>query len=136
MYEQIADNYKRMMEAGMQAQQDFFRQWSSLWSGPAASQSAWMQHRNKFAKECCQVATDLLNTHRTLLDNNYQAGIKSFEDAFRVAEAKDPVEFRQRAEEFYRRSFDVLKGAIESSIQQTQTAMEKCTALATKAIPG
>lgn len=135
MYDQMFDAFRRATETGLQVQQDWLRQWTSALSGPAFSQNAWAQQRQKLTKEACGAVTDLMNKHRGLVDSQYQASIKAIEDAFKVGEARDAVELKQKAEEFYRRSFDTLKGLMDNQLQQSQAAMERCMDFAGKCVP-
>lgn len=135
MYEQVFENFRKMAETGLQMQQDLFRQWTSAMTGPAVSQGAYVQQRSKLIKDWSAGVTELMNKHRVMLDSQYQQGIKAFEDGFKVADAKDPVEFRQKCEEYFRRSFDVVKDAFDNHVQQSKACVEKAMELSAKALP-
>jgi hypothetical protein len=67
----------------------------------------------------------MLDKHREALDAQYKAGIKTIEDAFKVAEAKDPEHFRKLSEELWKHSFDALKKVVEDQSREFQGAMTK-----------
>ena len=71
------------------------------------------------------VLSDILNRHRENLDNAYRAGIRTIEDTFHVAEAKDPTELLTLTEELWWQAFATLSTAAESQVRDLQAAAEK-----------
>jgi hypothetical protein len=138
MFDQVFDSFRRATETTLQAQQDLFRQWMSQWPmfpmapGEAAGGTVNEDVRN-LKKQWTDSVTALLTKHCETLDSQYRAGIKTFEEALRTAEAKNPEEFRRLTEELWRKSFEVLKQTIENQIHDFQAAIEKWTELMTQA---
>ena len=54
----------------------------------------------------------------------------------KVAEAKDPQQFRRLTEELWRQSFDCLKTVAESQMRDVQAAMQKTYEVASKTAAG
>ena len=73
------------------------------------------EQARSFQKQWTDVAALMTNSEAP--DAQYQAGIRTIEDAFRTTEAKSPEEFRRFTEELWRKSFEVLKETIENQIR-------------------
>ncbi len=71
------------------------------------------------------VLSDILNRHRENLDNAYRVGIRAIEDAFRVAEAKDPTQLLTLTEALWWRAFATLSTAAESQVRDLRATAEK-----------
>jgi hypothetical protein len=139
MFDQILDTYRRAAESTMQLQQSMFRNWTQQLmpqmfgpqmfgpqmfglSNPGA---AFIEQAQSAQKKWSEAATGMLNKHRKVLDEQYRAGIKTIEDAFRVGEAKDPEHFRKLTEELWKHSFEALKTVTEEQTREFQAAMQK-----------
>jgi hypothetical protein len=83
-------------------------------------------------KKLGETITEMLNKHREALDAQYRAGIVAIEDAFQVAEAKDPQQFRKLTEELWRHSYECLKKMAESQMRDLQAVTQKWFELATE----
>jgi hypothetical protein len=84
-------------------------------TGPSlAPQSQW-----------ADVLSDILNRNRENLDNAYRVGIRTIEDTFSVAEAKDPTQLLTMTEELWWQAFATLSTAAESQMRDLQAAAEK-----------
>ena len=62
---------------------------------PAASATetpaaAWLKQLSTAQRKCAEAVADMLKRHQETLDEEYRAGIRAIDDAFRVGEAKDP----------------------------------------------
>ena len=153
MFDMILENYRKATESTMKVQQDMLRNWTMQWPQMFGSQSfglpftggtsnsampgaAWLEQFSEAQKKWAETVTEMLNKHRESLDAQYKAGIRTIEDAFRVAEAKDPQQFRRLTEELWKHSFDCLKSVTESQMQDVQAAMQKWYEVASKAASG
>jgi len=153
MFDMILENYRKATESTMKVQQDMLRNWTMQWpqmfgaqsfgfpltGGPATSAmpgAAWLEQFSEAQKKWAETVTEMLNKHRESLDAQYKAGIRTIEDAFRVAEAKDPQQFRRLTEELWKHSFDCLKTVAESQVHDVQAAMQKWYETVSKAAPG
>jgi hypothetical protein len=132
MFDQVVETFRKATEATMQFQQELVRQWLETCAHmpgmptPAApfgtDAAAQIQ---AFQKQWAEGATGILTRQREALDAQYQAGIRTIEEAFRSSDSKDPAQYRKLAEELWRHSFDSLKTVIESQLRDYQAAAEK-----------
>src|SRR5208337_934669 len=65
---------------------------------PAASATekpaaAWLEQLSTAQRKCAEAVADMLKRHQETLDEEYRAGIRAIDDAFRVGEAKNPEQF-------------------------------------------
>jgi len=133
VFEQVFDNLRKTTEASIEMQQDLFRQWGTQWPGFPQPQNIWLERVQKFQKEWSKTATESMNKHRKVLDDQYRMVIDSLRDAFHVAESIDPLEYRQRCEELCRKSLECMRETTEVQMHETQEALNKWLALAVKA---
>jgi len=140
MFEQILDTYRKAAESTMKVQQEMLRSWTQQGSQTFALPTPGVvgaEEVHTAQKKWTETITDMLNKHRESLDAQYRAGIRTIEDAFRVAEAKDPEQFRKLTEELLRHSFECLKTVAEAQMRDLQAAMQKGIETASKgAMPG
>ena len=133
MYDQVLDNMKKAADTSLQMQQEAMRQWTALWPGMPTPQSIWTDKVRDFQKQWANAISDLAHKHRNTLDRQYQAAIESLEEALRVNESSNPEEFRQRTEQFFRKSLDCMREASEAQLKEYQETMNKLCELVTKA---
>jgi hypothetical protein len=139
MYGQILDTYQRAAEATMQFQQAMLRDWAQQWrpvSGAAVPGAAWVEQARAAQKTWSETVTTMLHKHRELLDEQYKAGIRVIEDAFRTGEAKDPEQFRKLTEELWKHSFEALRKVSEEQSREFQAAMQSWLELASQGAAG
>jgi len=142
MFDQVLDNFRKANESTIQLQQEMFRQWSRLWAQapgvsktatvPFADPGAWVEQFHEFQKYSAKSVTELLKKHKETLDAQYESGVQAIEDAFRVADAKDPAQYRRLTEELWRHSFDCLKTVVEDQMRGFQTISEAFSEAASK----
>lgn len=132
VFAEVLDNFRKAAETNLQVQQDLFRQWSKHWPGVPTAETMWVEQVKKFQKEWARTVTDVMRKHRDQLDKQYRTSIESIEEAFRVAQSKDPDEFRQRAEEAFRRSVEMLRELSESQLKEFQDAVNRWLEMSTK----
>jgi len=128
MFDQILENYRRATESSMLFQQMMLRNWTEQWPqafGVATPQAALPEQVHNIQKKLGESITEMLNKHRETLDAQYRAGIVAIEDAFSVAGAKDPQQFRKLTEELWRHSHECLKSLAESQMRDIQAVMQK-----------
>jgi len=97
---------------------------------PAASATetpatAWLEQLSTAQRKCAEAVADMLKRHQETLDEEYRAGIRAIDDAFRVGEARSPEQFQRLSEELWRRNCEVLKTAVASQMHDVQSVMEK-----------
>ena len=132
VYEQVLDNFKKAAESNLKMQQDAIQQWAALWPGFPTPQSAWIDKIRDFQKQWSSTVSDLAHQHRNTLDRQYQAAVESLEEALRVGESSNPEVFRQRTEQFFRKSLECLREATEAQLKENQEAMHKLADVFTK----
>src|SRR5262249_14134568 len=86
----------------------------------------------KLQKKWKQTASELLKKQRAALEAQFSTRLEHLEEAFRMAEAKSPEEFRAKALELWSKTFDYLRQTAETQLREFQTAMEKWTEIVTK----
>ena len=127
----MVDQLRKTTDSIIQLQQELFRQWIRHWSplagattpeAPAApgSTAPGPAPQGQWA----DALSDLLNRHRENLDNAYRAGISAIEDAYRIAEAKDPTQLLTLTGALWWRAFATLRTAAESQVRDLQAAAE------------
>lgn len=143
MFDQILDTYRRAAESTVQFQQLMMRnwfqqQWPQMFTMPGISNpgSAWLEQASSLQKQFGETVTEMLKKHRESLDEQYRAGIKTIEDAFKLGQAKDPEHFRKLTEELWKHSFEALKGVTEDQTREFQAAMQKWFEVVAKGTQG
>ncbi len=89
---------------------------------PAA---AWLEQLSTAQRKCAEAVADMLKRHQETLDEEFRAGIRAIDDAFRVGEAKNPEQFQRMSEELWRRNCEILKTAVASQMHDVQSVMQK-----------
>ena len=91
MFDQALDNLRKATETTMQFQQEMFRQWvqtcAKMPGVPTQGLRFGKDSVNQveaFQKQWVEGITGLLNKHRETLDAQYQAGVRTIEEAFRT----------------------------------------------------
>jgi hypothetical protein len=125
MFEKVFDNLRTATEASVQAQQDIFQKWISLWPGAPSSPYAWGEKVQKVQKKWNQIVAEQVKKQREVLEAQFSAGLRNLEESFRLAEAKDPEEFRINTLELWSKSFDYLRQTAEAQLREFQVATEK-----------
>lgn len=132
MVDQLLHQLRKATESMAQLQQELFQRWIQQWSPvagatpPAAGVAPGRPDPGPVPQgQWADVLSDILNRHRENLDTAYRAGIRTIEDTFRVAEAKDPTELLTLTEELWWQAFATLSTAAESQVRDLQAAAEK-----------
>lgn len=132
VFEQVFENLRKTAESSIEVQQEFFRQWGAYWPGFPQQGNAWLERVQKFQMEWAKTYEELINKHRKLLDHQYGMAIDALNDAFRVAEAGDPQEFKRRYNEMCRKSLELMREMGELQIRETQNSLNRWVSLAVK----
>src|SRR5271157_3117034 len=118
MVDKILENYSKAVESTLKLQQEMLRNWTmqlspfgtqvfelpmtgtstSASATPAASASAtpaatWLEQLSTAQRKWAEAVADMLKRHQETLDEEYRAGIRAIDNAFRVGEAKHPEQF-------------------------------------------
>ena len=132
MFEKVFENLRKATEASVQAQQEIFQKWVSLWPGGPSSPYSWGEQIQKTQKQWNQLVTEQVKKQRATLEEQFNAGLRNIEESFRLAEAKDPKEFRAKTLELWSKSFDYLRQTAEAQLREFQAAMEKWAEMVTQ----
>jgi len=142
MLDLVFDNFRKATESTIEFQHEMFRQWNRQWAqapgvskmvgAPFADPGAWAEQFHEFQNYWAKSVTELLKKHKDTLDAQYETGVRTIEDAFRVADAKDPAQYRRLTEELWRHSFDCLKTMVEDQMREFQTMSETFSEAASK----
>lgn len=133
MFDQLIDGVRKASESSLQMQQEMFKHWTRLFSGPGADVGAvgaggadWGRASQK---RWLELGVEMLNRHREAVDAIYRSGIQIIEQTFQVSEAKSADEYRRMVEDLWRKLFDLQKEQSESQFRDFQTFYEKSAAL-------
>lgn len=129
----VLQNVRKAAEANLKMQQEFFEHWTAFWPGLPKPQYAWVEQAREFQQKWSEAISDLAHKHRAVLETQYQAAVKSLDDALKLSESKDPKEFRERIERFYRETLDCLREVSEAQLGEFQNSVNKWTELVTTA---
>jgi hypothetical protein len=130
MFDQAIDSLRKATEATFQVQQDLFQKWVALWGAVPAPQAAVLAPASQ--KKWVEAVGELTRKRRESLEAQFSAGLRNIEEAFRLAEAKDPEELRAKTVELWQKAFDFQRQAFEAQLQDFQAAVAKWGELAAK----
>jgi hypothetical protein len=126
MFEQIFDQYRKVVESSFEMQQELYREWMNGLpvkppdAGTSVEQGASQDRIRTYQERWNQTLADTLEQHRKVLNEQYQQGIEAIEAAFRTTEAKTPEEFWRLTQEFWRKSIDSFKTAFQTQTKYLQ----------------
>jgi hypothetical protein len=132
MFEQVFENLRTATETGMRLQHDMIKQWTGLWPGGAPAANPEGAPTAGAQKKWADFVTEQVKRQRETMETQFSAGLKNIEEAFHLAEAKDPEELRARTVELWQKSFDCLRKLYESQLRDFQAAAVKWTELVTR----
>jgi hypothetical protein len=135
MFEPVFENLRKATEASIHMQQEMFKKWVSLWPGvpgtptmPAVGTEPFI----KFQKKWTEFVGDMIKKQRETLEAQFSAGLRNIEEAFRLADAKDPEELRAKTTELWQKSFECLRQLYDAQVRDFQAAVAKWTELVMK----
>jgi len=132
MFEQVFESLKKSTEMSLQFQQDAFKKWTSLWPGFAPTQTRAGEQAQKFQKKWAEFYEDALKRQRETLETQFKAGLKHIEEAFHIAESKDPVELRTKTIELWQKVFESMHKSYEGQMRDFQALVTRWTEMVTK----
>ena len=142
MVDTILDSYSKDVESTLRLQQRMLQVWTMQWSPfgtevlglPPTEKSttasdtpagAWLEQLITAQSKWAEAFADMLKRHQETLEEEYRAGTRAIDDAFRVGEASDPDQFLRLSQEIWRRNCDVLKMAATSQMHDVQAVILK-----------
>ncbi len=132
MFEQVFENLKKATEVGLQMQQETFKRCIGVWPGFPTGPANIPEQAQKFQKKWAEFYEEILKKQRETLAAQFQAGLKNIDEAFRLAETKDPTELRAKTVELWQKVFESLRQAFETQVRDFQAIAGRFTELATK----
>jgi len=132
MFESVFDSLKKVTETTLRMQQEMYEKWVSLRPGVSPAQAMFTETAQKFQKGWTEFYEETLKKQRDTLEAQFKAGLKNIEDAFRLAEAKDPEELRAKTTELWQKVFETLRQSSEAQLRDLQTFTGRWTELATR----
>jgi hypothetical protein len=132
MFEQVFDNLRAATESNIMLQQELFKKWVGVWSGLPTAPNGAANKLQQAQKKWLDFIADLVKKERATLETRFSAGLKSIEDAFHLAEAKDPKELRAKTVELWQKSIDCMRQTYEAQMRDFQAAVAKWTDLVLK----
>jgi hypothetical protein len=134
MFELVFENLKKATEVGLQMQQETFKRCMGFWPGPGfpTGPANIPEQAQKFQKKWAEFYEEVLKKQRETLAAQFQAGLKNIDEAFRLAETKDPAELRAKTVELWQKVFESLRQAFETQVRDIQAIAGRFTELATK----
>ncbi len=127
----IIDPIRAEAESSVAMQQGLFKKWIGMWPGvlipPPSSEEP-----QSFQKKWIEVGGEMLRKQNEWLKVQFEAGLRTIEDAFHLAEAKDAEELRARTIHLWQKTIDRLCQASEAQIRGLQSAVGRWTELMNK----
>jgi hypothetical protein len=131
MFDQAFESLRKATESSIALQQEMFRKWMDLWPGIPVSTFPFTELQ-KFQKKWVEVVSELVKKQNETLEAKFKAGLQNIEEAFRLAEIKDPEVLRTKTVELWQKTFDYLRQASETQLRDFQHAVSKWAELTTK----
>ena len=133
MFDQLIDGVRKASESSLQMQQEMFKQWTRLFSGPATEAANTQAARigvARFAEALGRAGRrDVEDTSRGHRHDLQVRHPDHRADRSAWAEARSPDDYRRMVEDLWRKLFDLQKEQSESQFRDFQTFYEKSAAL-------
>jgi hypothetical protein len=129
MFEQVFDNLRVATQSSIHLQQELFNKWVSVWPSPTPAANGNGDKIQKAQRKWAEFVADLVKKERETRERQYSAGLKNIEEAFRLAEAKEPEELRAKTVELWQKSIDCMRQTYETQMRDFQAAVVKWTEL-------
>jgi hypothetical protein len=133
MFDQIFDTMRKATEANVRMQQELFQRWAALWAGAPAPPASWAEQAEGFRKKWAEAVQELVKRQRQTQQEQFAAGLKQIEQAFKLAEVKDVDELRARTLELWQQTFQLLQQSYEAQARDFQAAVARWAELITPA---
>ena len=138
MFEQIFEQYRKVVESSFEMQRELYREWMNGLPvkppdiGTSVEQGAAREQIRTYQERWNQTLADTLEQHRKLLNEQYHQGIDAISAAFHTTEAKTPEEFWRLTQEFWRKSIDSFKTAFQTQVKYVQNLAVMWSELVTR----
>lgn len=134
MFDPVLEAIRKSTEVNMRMQQELMHRWIAEWFGASlqSAASAGIASFRAFEKQWTEMVKDMIRQQHKSMEEQFRAGMKQLEEAFRLAEGAELDEVRSQCMELWRKSFRYLSEAQEAQLRQMQTAMSKWSELVSK----
>jgi hypothetical protein len=132
MFEPVFESLRKATDATVQMQQELFSKWTTMF--PALPMVPAAYEPLKFQKRCVEVIAELTRKQRESLEAQFNTGVKTIEESFRLCEAKGPEELRTKTVELWQKTFDSLRQVYDAQVKDFQTATAKWAELVTRGV--
>ena len=123
MFEQVFDNLRAISEANVHMQQELLKKWVAMWPGIPTMPNGGADQVMKAQKKWVEFMAELMKKQREIMEAQFSAGLKNIEEAFRLAEAKNPEELRAKTVELWQKIFDSMRQTYEAQMRDFQAAV-------------
>jgi hypothetical protein len=127
----VIDSIRTATESSVAVQHEMFKKWITLWPGALVSTSPFGEPQ-KFQKKWMEVGGELLKKQNDWLEAQFKTGLRTIEDAFRLAEANNSAELRTRTIKLWQKTFDCLWQNSEAQLRSLHDVLAKWTELMNK----
>jgi len=125
MFEQLYEGLRKASESAMIAQQELMKQWmQQLPSTAPSSAQGTVESSSVFQRRWLESATETLTKQRELLDSACEAGVQLVAQTAKLSGAKSAEDYRQLAEELWRKMFELVRNQSEAQLQQLMKASQ------------
>ena len=131
MFDQVFESLHKAADSALGMQQELFKKWLGLWPGVMTSPVGFGEPI-KLQKKWVEVVGEMVKKERESLEAQFSAGLRQIEEAFRLAEAKDPQELRARTIQLWQKTFECLRQTYEAQLRDFQAAVTRWTELVMK----
>jgi hypothetical protein len=132
MFDQVFDSFRKLTESGFQQQQEMFKKWIGMWPVFPGYAPAAPEQVVKFQKKWIEYLSEVVKKQREALEAQFNAGMQHIEEAFRLAEVKEPEELRTKTLALWQKTFELLRQSFETQVRECQAAVTQWTELVTK----
>jgi hypothetical protein len=138
MSEDIFEGYRKAVASSFTIQQEMHRRWMNGWpvQRPVVKhdvdQGSVKEQVLSYLEKWSRTLAETLEKHREVLHDQYKSGIDAIASAFRTSEAKTPEEYSRLTQEFWRKSIDSYKTALETQSKYLQGLAEMWLDMVTK----
>jgi len=132
MFEQVIENLNLVRDSSIKLQQELFKKWVGAWASPWVGPNGGGDKVQQAQKKWHAFTADLVKKEREKLEAQFSAGLKNIEEAFHLAEVKEPEELRTKTIELWQRSIECMRQMYEAQMRDFQAAVTKWTELVLK----
>jgi hypothetical protein len=127
----VIDSIRTATESSVAVQHEMFKKWMTMWPGALVSSSPFGEPQ-KFQKKWVEVGCELLKKQNVWLEAQFKTGLRTIEDAFRLAGANDSEELRTGTINLWQKTFDCLWQNSQAQLRGLHDVLAKWTELMNK----